>query len=259
MRAKHWLAMAGMLSLAVAMLAVFLPATAGAADSVGGGTAVTSSGLVASGWAGKFTITLVVPSGSTTGASTVSGVDFSHPWASLFELGTESPLNGVGHTAACPTVVTNPTSFSAGYQAANYPPPPAQWVNQPSMGHWSGPPEPTSGIYFDVACNDGAGYDFYRVQWDDVSGAPYPAGQPWPLFPTTFGELFSGGGTFYWGSSVQDGGYRGTLSVPFDNNAGEAAGITVYGHNASGFHFVTGGSGGVVPQGGDITTTVLGD
>jgi hypothetical protein len=238
-----------MLSAAIALLVLLTPGMASAATA-GAAHEITSQGLVAAGNAGDFTVTLVVPSGPTTGASTVPGVDFGKPWASFFELGTQAPLDGIGHSVACPTQVINPTSFSAGYQAANYPPPPAQWANEPPMGNWSGPLEPVSGIYFDVTCNDGSGYDFYRVRWDDWLD-PW-TGRPQALWPGT------GGAGGYWGSSVQDGGYHGELGAQFNNNAFEVGYISVWGHNATGFHYVADGAGDVDPQGVGIMTTVAG-
>ena len=227
----------------VSMVAVLLLASGVASASTGAGTAATTSGLVAYGWAGPFTATFVNPSGSTTDASAVPGVDLSKPWGSLFELGAAGSTFGLGSGVACSTVVTNPASFSAGYQAYDY-----------SSAFGTSPVNPVSGVYFDATCDDGSGYDFYRVRWDDTSGTPYPTGQPWPLFQDAEGGL----GAFYWGSSVQDGGYHGTLTA-LDNGGDEASQITVYGHNASGFHFVTDGSGQVYPNGSNIVTTVAGN
>ena len=226
-------------TLALALTGTALLAASGAAAaSDGAGAAITSSGLAATGWAGPFTVTFVKPSGSTVGATTIQGVNLGKPWGSLFEMSTDSPIAGIGHQVLCDTVVTNPATFSPGYQAANY----AGEAGQ-------SPVNPVSGIYFDASCDDGSGYDFYRVRWDDVTDS---SGQPWHLFEdNTPAEL----GAFYWGSSVQDGGAHGTLSVPLDNDGWEAAQITVYGHDARGFHFVADGGGEVVPQGEQITTT----
>jgi hypothetical protein len=225
-------------TLVCAMGALFVVA-ATAAASAGGGTAVTSSGLVATGWAGPFTVTFVKPTGATTGASTIAGVDLGKPWGSLFELGRSGDASGIGSTAACPTTVTNPASFGAGSIAFDFPPAPGQ-----------SPIDPLSGIYFDASCSDGSGYDYYRVHWDDVMDS---SGHPWRLFmDNTPGPQL---GAFYWGSSVQNGDTNGTLSIPFDNNGWESAQITVYGHNAGGFHLLATGGGEVVPEASDIVTT----
>jgi hypothetical protein len=222
-------------TIAAVLGALAAPAGAGAAD---GGTAVTSSGLAAFGWADKFTVTFVVPSGPTTGRTTIPGVDLGKPWASLYVLGSGSDLSGIGGTMGCSTVVANPSGYSAGH---------------PALPARQGEIVPVSGIYFDASCDDGGGYDFYRVRWDDTS----TDGEPWRCFESIFPVA---AGAFYWGSGVQHGGYHGTLSPLVYNGCDEAAILTVYGHDALGFHLVSGGGAGqVAPHASNIVTTFAGN
>jgi hypothetical protein len=84
-----------------------------------------------------FDVTLVVPQGSTTSSGAVlpSGIDMSRPWVAV---SLRSPYSG----GSCGNFA-NPVGYSAGEQQGN------RWV----------------GTYVDVACNDGSGYEFFRITW----------------------------------------------------------------------------------------------
>jgi hypothetical protein len=219
-----------MATVALAMLVLSLPAAAGAANGigVGAGSAVSAGGIIVY---GDFVLspsrgqegvpfTFVIPSGTSTGASLVPGVDFSKPWAA-FAVGY---ADGFGQVVAngCSTV-SNPTSWSAG-----------QPVTNPQSGA-DRPIKPLSGIYFDVRCDDGSGYDFYRVQVDDHADA----NGPWGLgddgisgLPVGLIGAASGPITWTWGS------YKGTVTFASDNGAIESADALLFGHDASGLHLL---------------------
>jgi hypothetical protein len=234
----------------IATAALFsFPAAAGAVDGVGAASAISSGGFVATGGAfipssqgqGGISATFVAPSGTCTGGSSVSGVDFCKPWVSVVE-GYAS--GGFVGSQNCATVA-NPTGWSSGSLVT----PASNW---PTSG---APTQPLSGIYVDAACNDGSGYDFYRVQindWSDANG-------PWGLFNDMMWGTPVGLGAanpIYWGAGAGTVAYKGTVSFASDNGAIEVASSSVYGHNAGGFQLLSNdGSGRVYPMASDVVTT----
>ena len=215
-----------------------LPGAASGATGLGTAGVSVNGGLVASGLASsasgsELTMTFVIPRGAL-GFSPVAGVDFSKPWGSLTVQPGNGATFGVESHQAC-AVVTNPSTWTTGYEPINDAGDPAQ---------------PLSGIYFDTPCQDGSGYDFYRVQWDD-----YP--DPWTGRPE---HVFIDGlrtNTYYWGSTVQTRDAHGTVTS-FDD-AIESARVSVYGHDAHGLHPVTlSGIGNVVPAASVIAVTGAG-
>ena len=84
-----------------------------------------------------FEVRFVVPQGPTTstGALVPAGVDLSRAWVAV----SAGSSDGAGR---CSTLA-NPSRYSAGAQKGD------RWT----------------GLHVDVACADGAGYDFYRFTW----------------------------------------------------------------------------------------------
>jgi hypothetical protein len=225
------------------------PATAGAVSGVGAATTISSGGFIATGGAfipstqgyGGISATFVAPSGTCTGGSVVTGVDFCKPWASVVE---GYANGGVVGSQNCATLV-NPTSWDEGWSVT----PAANWSSSDA------PTQPRSGIYVDAACNDGSGYDFYRVvinDWSDANG-------PWGLFDdlvwgTPVGE--GAANPIYWGAGAGTVADKGTVSFTSDNGAIEVASSSVYGHDASGLHLLSNdGSGRVYPTASNVVTT----
>jgi hypothetical protein len=160
-----------------------------------------------------FEVLLVVPQGSVT-AGPMGGVDLGRPWvATTVSLQHDAEYNNAG-LVVCSTVA-NPSSWSAG----------ALDHRDHATGAWHG-------AFVDVRCDDGAGYDFYRVAWDP---GPYwwrvnAISRNWaqlPLYP------WSGGGL------------QGTWSMAIDGI--QTTHLVVCGYRAGAARScVTGTSGGSV-------------
>lgn len=247
MRRRHGFQTAlASLGSAIAIFGLSFPA---AAPAAGLGSAVANSGLVADVAANTpsnnqvFDFKMVVPSGTCTGGSLVPGVDFCKPWATLAVAYHDgrSDSSGLGGGVRCSNV-TNPTSWSDGYPVMN-----PRWGAERAV-------KPRSGIYADLACEDGSVYDFYRVVIDNQSDAD----GPWGLFD---GQVWGIGGTsalsaapitWTWGT------YRGVTKFAHDNGASEAGHARVYGRDARGLHLLAGGAAKVFPVAAHVVTTAGG-
>ncbi len=102
-----------------------------------------------------FSAMLVVPDGTVVGSPAVEDADLREPWAILSQQAWGEGEGGglSGGPEVCHRFV-NPTSFSTGH--------PGRTATWPAGG-----PRPIwTGTSFDVTCDDGAGYEFYRVHFD---------------------------------------------------------------------------------------------
>jgi hypothetical protein len=228
---------------AVVAAALLVSAAVASADQPGNSALGASGGLVATGGFSApngdvFTATFVIPTSGAAESPHSGGVSFARPWASLEKWNGAPP--GIGTADPCSTV-TNPTSWSAGYQVSSpYYSPPGQ--------------QPRSGVYVDIVCNDGSGFQYYRVRWDDAVSA--------------FGGLQPVADTSqrppewsYWGSAVQQlGGAHGTLLVRADG--AENASLSICGFDGSTFHCLapTGpsGTGGVLKPTASLVSVFAG-
>jgi len=148
-----WRWRASLLGAAVTV-AVMTASPAGAAGAAGDGqVAISLSGMFAQstiydaafpdGTTREFSALLDRP-GVVSATPPGSALDLSRPWATLSETMMSDPAGGYRDDgAAVCNAATNPTTTA------------------PVPGTPSG----STVASFDVVCNDGAGYAFYRVQW----------------------------------------------------------------------------------------------
>lgn len=235
------------LGSAAALGLTFAPT--GMAAEAGAGTAVSTGGLVADVAANTITNTqvfdfkMVVPTGTCAGGSLVPGVDFCKPWAALaIARHGEGAGGGLGGGVTCSAVV-NPERWSAGAPVMN-----------PRWGQ-DRPVKPRNGIFADVPCDDGEGYNFYRVVIDDRSDADGPwglfDGQVWGVSGTS--ALSGAPITWTWGA------YKGLTKFAHDNGASQVGDATVYGVDGRGAHVLaTAGAAKVFPVAAEVVTTAGG-
>ena len=209
------------------LVALAIPSGA-AGNEPGDETASVGGGVVAIGGfdgAGDdhFSVMFVIPD-STAIAPGAAGVSFDRPWAWVEKRAVGIPALGTSEPCA---VLTNPTSWSAGYA-----------VHPPT---WNGvQPKPLSGVYLDVGC-EGSEFDYYRIRFDDqISGT---TGQP----QNTYDTRTHSPEVHYWGSALQQfGGTHGTLTMRAEYE--ENADVSVCGFNGSRFECLdsAGGAGGQI-------------
>jgi hypothetical protein len=186
-----------------------------------------------------FAVTFVIPKRATSETPHAGAVSFAKPWVSLVEESNQPPA--IGSTDPC-AVVTNPSSWSAGYAVSS------PYYNATGQ-------QPRSGVYVDVACpNDGSGFEFYRVRFDDMLWN----GQPESVFDTALVDntvTVDNLEEYSWGSAVQQpSGDHGLLLV--GERGTENADMSVCGYNGSGFQCLPGSGGGqLVPSASSITVT----
>lgn len=198
---------------AVATAAVALPATVHSSPGTGSSPHSTSTAATVA-WAdienpwgnGVFyQVVMVQPAGTTV--ATPGDVDLSRPWVVMAAATPGVPLN----TYACLS------------------------LDNPVQGHLS-PAYPASGSV-DVSCNDGTGYDFYRVTWSQaswwpqyneaVAGASDFDGQGHSLtvpLPDAFGLQFG-----------QPGSSGTTGSLRWEHSATDVMTVQLCGHSSAGF------------------------
>jgi len=152
-----------------------------------------------------YQVVVVQPSGVTV--ATPGGVDLSRPWVVMAAATPGVPFN----TYACLSL----DNHTSGHLAPAY---------------------PASG-FVDVSCNDGLGYDFYRVTWSQaswwpayneaVAGAKDFDGQGASLtvpLPDAFGLQFG-----------QAGSSGTTGSLRWEHSATDVMTVQLCGHSSSGF------------------------
>jgi hypothetical protein len=237
--ARHW----SMSLMLVALIAVLAPAAASAGQPANNAAAV-GSGLIATGGfaaadGNVFIANFIIPAPGTSESPHGGGVSFAKPWASLEKWNGAPPA--VGSTYPC-SVVANPTSWSAGY--------PVETTENIAHGL-----RPLSGVYFDVACEDGSGFQFYRVRWDDMV-TPW-SGQPQPVADTSQHPPE----WYYWGSAVQQPfGAHGTLLVR--TNTAQNANLSVCGFDGKDFRCLApsaiSGSGGAIKAAASLISVLQG-
>lgn len=161
-----------------------------------------------------FTAMLVVPEGVVTGTPAVEDADLREPWAIVSERAwdRDDPGGGLsGGSEVCHRLV-NPASFHPGHSG-----PRATW---PASG-----PKPTwEGMYFDVTCDDGAGYDFYRVHFDNYV-SPWSGRESFIHRRSATGHPLTD--ARYWGWSAP---YRVNGLIEADPGGVQSAATTVCGH-----------------------------
>lgn len=150
-------ALAGGAGVNVAEATPAVPPRTQVATATGGMYAQGSSGYVEfpDGTTRWFTAMLVVPDGTVVGSPAVEDADLREPWAILSQqVWGEGEGGGLsGGPEVCHRFV-NPTSFSTGHAGE-----PVTWP--------AGGPRPTwEGTSFDVTCDDGTDYEFYRVHFE---------------------------------------------------------------------------------------------
>jgi hypothetical protein len=176
------------------------PAPALAATAQG---ATSPGGLIAEGYVpdARFpdgstrwlSVTLVVPAGPVVSSGPTDSVDLAKPWAVLTETSVESGARVCGR-------VENPTTFNPG------------GLRQAGDG------EAWHGTSVDVRCDDGAGYQFYRVRWDP--------GMHW-LVRNPFTTQWSEGHVSWWSAPPLRG------SVQAWPAANQQAGFVVCGYRSA--------------------------
>ncbi|MDX6670066.1 MAG: hypothetical protein QOI91_429 [Solirubrobacteraceae bacterium] len=227
----------------VAVIAALAPAAA-RADQPANTAVATGAGLIATaGFASAdgdvFIATFVVPAPGTSESPHGGAVSFTKPWASLEKWNGAPPA--VGSTDPC-SVVTNPTSWSGGH--------PVETTEHNAHGL-----RPLNGVYFDIACEDGAGVRTYRVRWDDMvtpwNGQPQPVGDTSQRPPEWY----------YWGSALQQpSGPHGALVVRADG--AQNANVSICETGDKGTRCLTpsalSGSGGVVRPAASLISVLHG-
>jgi hypothetical protein len=157
----------------------------------------------------RFLASFYAPSGSVTGTDPVGpGVlDMRKPFAYF----ASSPVSG-SSSGGCITM-TNPTSYDLGVPGSV--------------------PQALTDVYFDVKCNDGSGFQFYRVRWVETPGYGYdlnhgllnlPGGDP--------------GGGYYVTPQLREGFYGNGVffSAAYQTKNGEPATLQVCGYDGASFH-----------------------
>jgi hypothetical protein len=217
-----------------------VPAGTAGAETGDAGLALSTGGVVASGGfstpdGASFTVTFVYPTGTSVGTPATSGVDFTKPWASISEF-VPGPTFGIPGLQSCSTL-SNTTTHSPGYAIAT------QFNSGPANEL------ARNGIYFDITCNDGRGYSYYRVRFDDQMFN----GTPGPVFSASYTGNTQ---TYYWGTAVQSAGDHGVV-LTYDAGI-EVAAISICGFKA-GFHCLkSSGAGGSIQPGPSLVLTTQG-
>jgi len=170
-----------------------VPSHAAAAQAVVSPSGVLAHGYVSNARYGDGTrwieVLLVVPDGPAVSSGPVSAaLDMARPWAVLTEVSVETGA----HVCAR---AQNVTAFDPG-----------------RLTPAAGGGDAWRGTYVEIACDDGAGFAFYRVQWD--AGADWMVRHPLPL-------AYSGGRIDRWSAppmygaveTVPEAVQQSTLSV----------------------------------------------
>lgn len=132
------------------LMGVPTPAPAEVAQIVTSDAAVFAQGTIGNltypdGSTRLLSVVLAIPQGKVTASPAVRGVDLGRPWATVSETIVSDPAAGHAGdgTQVCSTA-SNPQRFEPGALTGD------SWV----------------GTSVDVTCDDGAGYQFYRILWD---------------------------------------------------------------------------------------------
>lgn len=196
-------------------------------------TAHSNDGLLAHGYVDlpfpdgttrRIDVTLVVPRGNPTSTPATGMIDLRRPWTVVSQWITDDPPSQARHdgTRSCESLF-NPSTIREGSRS----PDGRAWV----------------GTSVDVVCDDGAGFDFYRVTW---SPGPF-----W-LVTNEVATAVMGGTLTTWATERASGVVTGR---PLAN---QQAVVTVCGHRLRHVECFGGASGWgtVIPSVDKMTTYV---